>query len=61
MEERINRIPRERMVYRMRVYDRYTDKELHSFFVDAKNLLYFVEMYLTKTTRIEIVDDYYGN
>lgn len=49
------------MVYRVRVYDRYTDEELHSIFVDAENLLHFVKMFLTKTTRVEILDDYYGN
>ena len=46
------------MVYRVRVFDRYTDEELHSIFVDAEDLLDFVKKFLTKTTRIEIVDDY---
>ena len=47
------------MTYRVRVLDRYTDKELSSHFVEAELLTAFIEKFLTKTTRIEILDDYY--
>ena len=46
------------MVYRVRVLDRYTDEELSSHFVGVEDLVDFVKKFLTKTTKIEIVDDY---
>lgn len=47
------------MTYRVRVFDRYTGEELSSHFVESELLTTFIKKFLTKTTRIEILDDYY--
>lgn len=47
------------MVYRVRVIDKATDKELRSYWVGDEELLDFIQQTLTKDNKIIIVNDYY--
>ena len=49
------------MVYRVLVFDRNTDEQLSSHWVGVEDLTAFLQQFLTKDTKIVLLDDYYNN